>query len=392
MTGYERPPALAGSSIINALADSVRIGSKHRQDTVASDDVLAELIARLGLPGGGLVRIRSKRVPASGESDSLDCGAAGQGEPAAAEMAGTTNHVEVSSALREADWLARRRLRLADDAQTPRWHDDVSRALVRALRDAADCGVTYAHAAHLLLAILSDKGNCAHVLMKRIGATAESVVGSVSLTSSVRRNDDVLSPAVEGLRISGILMSASPAISTWIGRAILAASRQGFGPIALALHREAVRHAVRLGAHQVGAVHLLLAMCSMDMQLRSMGLEVADQYANDNRAGEILRGHGVDYLSIAAKAVTIKLQDAPVDTRPRWRGKRADPPCRADLAAVFETAKVDAARRGRRWPGTTVILSCMLAHPDEVVTRILLAEGVDGGRLMESVTEAIASL
>jgi hypothetical protein len=285
-------------------------------------------------------------------------------------------------ALREATWRARCGLGRTLGNPEPRWASDVERAVIDALLLAAGRGVRVAGAIHLLAAVINDRGTRGQQMLAELELDGAAILRSGLETTSLAEDDD---PPLNGAyvlassRMLTARLDAAVRAITFPGR--LQAKIMRAPPAVLeAVEKESVRQAARLGATVTQAGHLLLAVLSLDQQLRDRGWEFEVQYAERNRAAEALLRHGVSIERLVRMLVRRGATEGPSTRNGYWRRYRCYPRTGVDVAEAIDRTRRDTRRSDRR-VGTSDLLVVLASASTEA--SILLDDlGIDRASLV----------
>ena len=320
-----------GRTMRGALTAAYQQASVDRRFLVGTEYVLEAAAGRINTAGPGIVLLRRKvrqrldgdssawrssdEAPAMAARDSADL----------RQAADTALDAEVTRSLREAAWIARRKLRWQFGQPAPEWSSGAVAATRAALVDARSHGATHAHRLHLVTGLLADPTNRAHELLTVLGVDPSAVITD-PLDEFKPDQDD---PAADGAGVLLFFRALSKQVS-WLDRMFLlkARARRFFlfldrqTPVNLGVVHEAMRQAVRLDDPQVGSVHLLVAICAIDRQLRDNGWAFKPRLAQHNRAGQLLREAGVSYPTIVEQVLSSSVDRRATDSRPPKRRSR----------------------------------------------------------------------
>jgi hypothetical protein len=291
---------------------------------------------------------------------------------------------EVASSMREAAWEALRRLRPRRSG--PEWSDHVSDAVHRALVNARDRSVSYAHEIHLLSAILADPASTASRLLASLGVDPAFLLTRPLPSVSADRCGEPVAIGVRSLLYGGMLDRRATMLQqtgVLIGRT-RHAWRQGRllprrlpEPVPLGVSLEAVRQAVRLGDQQVGPVHVLIAICAIHRDLHDVNSTFKPRFAEHNRAGRLLKDASLTYPIVAERAAGQSNGTGPVRRLLPGEASPRPPQIGADVITILDAARADASRRRHGYLGLDHVLNALIVEPQWTVRHLLLGWGAD---------------
>jgi hypothetical protein len=313
---------MAGEQLIDVLAAAAVRAWLDRRAVVDTADLVAVLARRKLLPSPRTVRRRLWAWP-------VRCDATGDSPTAAA-----IDH-EATGALREALWIARRRARRSADDVAPRWCACTHRVVRRALREAADLRIRDAHGAHLVLSVIADRTCCGYRALAESGLNVVDVHASVLAPSN--RDGRVRAPALSQLAALGVLTHPAPRTGRrFFGRMLL--RRLGASAVAYAVGTEAARQAVRTGAKEIGAVHVLAGICAVGFQQRRTTWVYAG-IDDRGQAADLLARQGVKYPEFAVAVARTDPDPGWGDPYGPWRLTPGDPGYAPSGRTVFRLAQ-----------------------------------------------------
>ncbi|HZN71009.1 MAG TPA: Clp protease N-terminal domain-containing protein [Micromonosporaceae bacterium] len=318
-----------------------------------STDYVLEDIVRVGLVNRGGTTQWQSRERASGD-------AAG---PAGSDIAGL---------FLEATWNARRQLRRSVDQPAPRFSSAVVLAVRRAIEDASVRHLAHAHKVHLLTALLDDTANRANERLRALGIEPQSLLEGPSAT--LNQSGPPIAFGAMKLYLTGHLNpphrrrpSVRQVVRRW-HHALLGDTM----PMITAVELEAMRHAARLDHHQVGVLHLLLAIIATDQQIHGLHWNLSERLSTHSSAAELLTRHGARYDTLVHDVlVRGKSLDGPIDRRYRWRRHIWSAPTSSALAAVVDRTHAEAEARHHRDAGTDHMLWVLLSDDAGPCVRLL---------------------
>lgn len=313
---------MAGEQMIDILAAAGARAWVDRRAVVDTSDIVAVLARRklLHCPPTARRRLWSWPVRCDATADS----------PTAAAI----DH-ETSAALREAQWIARRQARRSADDGAPRWCACTHRVVRRALREAADARIRDAHGAHLVLAIVADSMCCGNRTLAEAGLSPREIEPTVLAASN--RDGRVRAPALTQLAALGALSHPPPRKGRrYVGRVLL--RRLGASAVAYAVGTEAARQAIRTGAKQIGAVHVLAGICAVGFQQRRTTWVYAG-IDDHGEAADLLARLGLTYPEFAVVVARTEPDPGWGDPYGPWRLSPGDPGYAPSGRAVFRLAQ-----------------------------------------------------
>jgi hypothetical protein len=289
---------------------------------------------------------------------------------------------EVDATLREAHWSACISLErsLTD---LPLQTTEAAAAAIRAgLTVARENGAVHAHRLHLLAGLVADPTSRASRVLADLEIDPAALLADPVYFEAPGANDRPVSDGATTLTWYGVAQWRVH----WFRRLpdlirYLAAGRPKLSTAALsAVTIEGIRQAVRLGDGQVGPIHLLLAICAIEHQFQAKPAAFNPSFADQNRAGVLLRQAGIDYPSIVDRVVGWPPGAGPIagdcppgrDQTP-WRAPLGPwhPPLGEDAAAILDQA-------AERSPtGTDDVLVALLDDDHGQCARLLTQLDVD---------------
>jgi hypothetical protein len=293
-------------------------------------------------------------------------------------------------ALREAGWWVYRgadddnRAQAEQRGGAPSWTATLCAALDRAGREADNAGARRLGITHLLLGILDADEPSTRSLAAALGLDFTALVKQLR-TTEPETSPRPFTPLVDLIAPFGAIEEKAPWPVRWIPRMVArltARDRRWRGPVIPGLEAEILRQAVRSGHREVQTSAVLLAVMSLDDQLKTAGRRLRDPYIAHNNAGQVLRSAGVDPDRVRAVAEGLTeegghLPDAESAKRFWGTGKPGDPSWGRAAARVADRAASIAEQREHRDVGTSHLLAAMLDQADSSAVRLLLEAGVD---------------
>jgi hypothetical protein len=349
-------------------------------------DSLAQRSAALTAQFGRILRqeIRSRRGVGQSSVE-------GDDQPASFDYCCEKGDLEVAGTLREAAWRGYKGNRRAMWSRLPQWSTGVCLSTRQAFLDAQAVGLGHAQWGHLLVALLAGPDDTARELLDRLGVRTNAV--RLPEEVDVRIEGAPFAPAVDALWFLGALTIPSAALRvplSLLRAAALLGSRTS--PVVAVLEQEAIRQAARLGAGRLGQAHLILAMCSVDEQLRATNRRLAPRYASYHSGGRILFKWGVTYGAAARSLSRLPELVGPIDRTKRWRSQRGDPVFGLDAAQVIGDATALSMRLGHRHAGTLHILASLLADKTGSGRTVVGSLGVDVAGLARDTDAALRTV
>jgi len=257
------------------------------------------------------------------------------------------------------------------------WDSEVHLAVTRALVEAASARRPWAGIDHLLRVFLSDPDCHAHKFLRTKRVDLEQLSRAADLTWPYGDRERPFYSISNFLEQSGILTDpdrpARPSSQhRWVRR--LTSLIAQAGPALIGLEQQAMAEAVRLGQKVVGLRHLLLALLSLEEQMRLTGLRPAAGYEDANRM-VLLDFHLTHRATLNHIRPLIHAADiAPRQRRRPWRSSRRHPRWTIPAARAADSARP----RG----GSTELLQAILTDEDSEARTILTALHADPAAIL----------
>jgi len=283
--------------------------------------------------------------------------------------------LNVSQALQEAHWFARRILRKDREVAGPVWGEQTWLAMREAL-ESPDGAVSTLNPAHLLAALLTGDSNQAQRFLYERQINVSDALHSGGVPDQLSLDSPRLESAAFRTASTGLTESDVP---TLVHKVLRVRIRQVWrlGPLSCIVGLEARRQAVRTGNRVSGLLHVLAAILELEAQLSSRRRAWRTEFASDNRAGEVLSRWGLQHESVI-RHVWFDRNSIPgdVDTARGW-SKQWDPPMAQDVTTVLYRAEKLAAGDGRRFAGTVHVLRALLEEPTGSVLAFVANQGIN---------------
>ncbi|MEU7874091.1 Clp protease N-terminal domain-containing protein [Dactylosporangium sp. NPDC049140] len=290
--------------------------------------------------------------------------------------------IEALAALREAAWLA-----AVDRPWTDRrpWDAQARPAVEDAIDMGAERGVFGASGAHLLAALIAPFDGAVPDALRAAGVSVDSLVETLEASGALDLNSVPWTPTFDMLALR-----AGLAVTPWPVRPFAAlyrtAVRPAVGWVGYALLHEARRQAVRLGHPTTNPVHLLVAAADLAEQFDT-AYAVGPLARRTRPRPELLEAVRPGHRLIAGLEqpfahLAVNLGDGGGPPAAEQPPIRRDGP--AFTAAAM--AAIDRAVRGPLAPepgrlGAAPLVAAVLADPDDAVTALLAARGLDPSEL-----------
>ncbi|MFC0101153.1 Clp protease N-terminal domain-containing protein [Micromonospora marina] len=301
-----------------------------------------------------------------------------------------------AGALREARWWILRANPATDRKHEPTWSASIGAALARAVTSARAAEVTRLGMPHLLLGLLDPTEPTVLALSDRVGldiAATRRHIGAAELSAE----PTPFAPLVDPLRAFGAAQSSGPWPVRWIPALMARLTRRQTkwgGPVLACLEREVMRQAVVTGHGIVQSSSVLLAIVSMDVQLKAVGERLRKPYLPHNEGGKLLIEAGFDFAqaqSAAESLAEVERDALPVgESSSRFwdTGKPGDPSWSSVAARAMEQATTIAREHGHQAVGTSHLLRAVLAE-DGAAAQLLIDAGIDIGALRRRVVQNV---
>lgn len=391
-TGLSRDvtPTMAGASFLYALSRAYHHARVDGQDSVGTDYVLYTIVRQCDPLRHSYGKAMERWRNAIKKANNSVLGKVHRKHSALYPQALDSVEFEAGGTLREAARLAYNRS--PHQNISPAWRGETFNSVSRALQDARSVGVCHAHWGHLFLSVLADPRSRARKLLGELGIPRDRV--RLPDHVDVRAAGKPRAPAADTLLYLGALSVPynrfARMFSTAMGWA--PAVRAGGGPVLVGLELEAIRQAVRGGAAQVSRAHLLLAICSVEQQLKTTGRSLRRDLAPYGEAATILAQWGIDYPTAATAVSRLPDNDIAIDSSRRWRSQRHDPGFGSVTAQTVTEAMALATHLGHRGRGASHVLSALLAHSHGAATTLLSSLGVNLPALASAVDAHLLQL